>query len=301
MKNKQPRSVAFGWVILAYGVALIAAFLTGWVCLRVPLPLIYSVLIADVVGTLVIFAFSYYFDNSSFYDPYWSVIPIFLAACLLWLGKPTEAVGFRGVLLLIAVTVWGIRLTRNWARTWPGLHHQDWRYVDLQKQHGKWYWLVSFSGIHLFPTLLVFLACLPFFPAMMMPGNPLNGLDLLAFAVALGGTWIEAAADRQLLRFRLERKDYREVMTRGLWAYSRHPNYLGEITFWWGIFLFGLAARPDYWWTGVGAVCITLLFEFISIPMIEKRMVERRPQYRELTAGIPKWLPIAGRRAPKRS
>ena len=80
-------------------------------------------------------------------------------------------------------------------------------------------------------------------------------------------------------------------MTRGLWAYSRHPNYFGEIMFWWGIFFFGLAADFHYWWTIIGPVSVTLLFTVISIPLMEKRNLERRPDYAKVRESIPVLIP----------
>ena len=68
-------------------------------------------------------------------------------------------------------------------------------------------------------------------------------------------------------------------MNRGLWALSRHPNYLGEILFWWGLYLFALASNPSFWWVVAGPLAITLMFIFASIPMIEKRMLKRRKDY----------------------
>ena len=83
-------------------------------------------------------------------------------------------------------------------------------------------------------------------------------------------------------------------MTTGLWAYSRHPNYFGEIMFWWGLFIFALAADSCYWWTIAGPLVITILFLFISIPMMDKRSLGRRPGYEEhmerVSALIP-WFP----------
>ncbi len=301
MQASTSRGKAFAWIILSYVLAIGAGFLAGWWCREQGLSLLTSVLIADVVGTLVVFAFSFAFDNSSFYDPYWSVIPMVIAGYLAVVGWDSGADPVRIGLLLLAVSLWGLRLTYNWARGWPGLHHQDWRYDDLQAQNGRWYWLVSLSGIHLFPTVLVFLGCLPLFPAMTQPGRPLNGLDGLALLVALAATLIEFVADNQLRQFKLSAPPKGSVLTRGLWAYSRHPNYFGEVMFWWGLFLFGLAARPDLIWPIVGALSITLLFEFISIPMIERRMRARRPDYDRLTAGIPRWIPWPWARGPKRS
>jgi steroid 5-alpha reductase family enzyme len=185
----------------------------------------------------------------------------------------------QGVVLLL-VTLWGLRLTWNWLRGWPGLHHEDWRYVEIRERVGKAaYWPASFVGIHLMPTLWVFAGMLPVYVVMSRGGQPFGYLDLVASAVTLGAIALEAGADRQLKRFRDAGPPREEFLKSGLWARSRHPNYLGEMGFWWGLWLFALAADPSWWWTGVGALSITLMFRFASLPWMERRMLERRPAY----------------------
>ena len=98
--------------------------------------------------------------------------------------------------------------------------------------------------------------------------------------VTAGGIAIEAISDRQLHAFN-ESKQPGEIMARGLWAYSRHPNYFGEVSFWWGLFLFGLASSPQHIWPIAGALAILALFVLGSIPMLDRRSVTRRPEYAE--------------------
>jgi steroid 5-alpha reductase family enzyme len=142
--------------------------------------------------------------------------------------------------------------------------------------------------------LVVFLGCLSLYPALSVGENSFGPLDGIAIAITAGAIIIEATADEQLLRFVRKKQQPGQIMATGLWAYSRHPNYFGEITFWWGLFLFGLAADSGYWWTVVGPLAITALFLFVSIPMMEKRNMERRPAYEErrkkVSALIP-WIP----------
>ncbi len=293
MEKSMNRSRAFLWVIIAYLLAGIAgigvAYLYRDQTWAEPL---YLAAIADLVGTLVIFIFSYIFRNSSFYDPYWSVAPIFIVIYFAWIGLETPGTDPLRIYLISALVLfWGVRLTFNWARGWQGLHHEDWRYVDLQKSSGKWYWLVSFSGIHLFPTILVFLGCLAMKPAMLVPGRGLNIIDLFAALFTLGAILIEAVSDEQLRAFVKSKKEPGATLTSGLWAYSRHPNYVGETSFWWGLFFFALAADLTAWWCIIGPLSMTLLFNFISIPMIDKRMLKRRENYAEVMERIPRFLP----------
>ena len=247
--------------------------------------------LADLVGTLIIFAFSVGLNNSSMYDPYWSVAPVPIAA--YWLLEGGD-VSVRGWIVMAAVLLWGGRLTYNFLRGWPGLHHEDWRYVDFRSSTGRAYWLVSFLGIHLFPTILVFMGCLSLAPAMS-GGSPLGLLDIVASVVTFGAIAVEATADRQLRDFVCSRPPAGALLSTGLWGRSRHPNYLGELSFWWGLFLFALAAGGGAWPVVLGPVAMTLLFGGVSIPLIERRMRARRLGWDEYCAQVPILVPVPGR------
>jgi steroid 5-alpha reductase family enzyme len=283
-----PLSQAFALCVFAYALATAVAVIAA-VAADVEHPL-WTALWADVAATIVIFAFSVGFSNSSFYDAYWSVAPILIAPFFA-LSAGGEAPASRQLLVLTLVAAWGVRLTWNWARGWHGLSHEDWRYVKLRAQMGSLYWPVSFLGIHMMPTLLVFAGCLALYPALATGDRPLGVLDLAATTLTAGAIWLEGTADNQLRRFRLAGPAPTDILESGLWARCRHPNYLGEILFWWGLYLFALAADPAYWWTGVGAVSITLLFRFVSLPMIEGRMLERRPTYARRVDTTPLLIP----------
>jgi steroid 5-alpha reductase family enzyme len=220
---------------------------------------------------------SWLYDNSSFYDAYWSVAPVPIA--LYWAFESgADGHGVRQALVLTLVCAWAIRLTWNWARGWTGLSHEDWRYVDIRTATGPLYWPASLIAIHAMPTLFVFAGCLPLWAALREGGASLGWLDALATLVTAGGIALEARADQELARFRRTPHTPEEFLCAGLWARSRHPNYFGEMSFWTGLFLFGLAAGGP-WWHGVGALFIALLFRFASLPLMEKRMQERRPAY----------------------
>jgi steroid 5-alpha reductase family enzyme len=252
---------------------------------------VWAIALADLVATAVIFVSGTLFGNASMYDPWWSVAPPLIV--LFWVMLPDQPGPDSVRLWLVAIPVfwWGIRLTYNWARGWPGMNHEDWRYVDLRQKSGVAFFLVNLSGIHIFPTVQVFLGCLPLYPALALNTGPVNFLDILAFLVMISAVLIEAVADRQLHAFKRTRPGPSTFLKTGLWAWCRHPNYLGEVLFWWGIFLFGLSAGWEYWWTGVGAVCITLMFVFISIPMIDKRMLAKRPAYQKHMKKVPALFP----------
>jgi len=283
---------AFALCALAYILALCVAILVGYA-----LGEWHSVLIAfvaDIVATLVIYTFSRIFRNASFYDAYWSVAP--LAIALYWaLGAVSEDVVFaRQTVVVTLVFLWGLRLTYNWARQWQGLGHEDWRYADFRAKSKRWFWLVELWGIEMMPTMVVFLGCLCLYPALSSGTGAFGPLDGIAIAVTAGAIIIEATADEQLRRFVKTKRQPGDIMATGLWAYSRHPNYFGEVMFWWGLFIFALAADSCYWWTVAGPLVITLLFLFISIPMMDKRSLDRRPGYEEhmkKVSGLIPWFP----------
>jgi steroid 5-alpha reductase family enzyme len=272
----QNKSLGVLVTVAAYLLALLAAI---WSARLLPPsnPLL-VIAVADLAATLVIFFFSVAFNNSSMYDPYWSVKPAVIAAYYMLLYG-SEGTGTRQLLVFSLVMLYAVRLTSNFYRDWPGLSHEDWRYANFRIRFPKVYWLVSLAGIHLFPTVMVYLGCLPLAGAMQAEGVPLNLLDVVATLVTLGAVALAFTADEQLRLFRKNPANRGEVIRTGLWRSSRHPNYLGEILTWWGMYLFALASGLNWWWTGAGALAITLMFLLVSIPLMEERALASRQGY----------------------
>jgi steroid 5-alpha reductase family enzyme len=253
-------------------------------------------LIADLLATLAIFGFSRLHHNSSFYDAYWSVLPPLLA--VYWWSESTPDVNdVRAWLVVGVVLFWAIRLTGNWVHAFPGFPHEDWRYPMLKDGKGAMEPLVDLFAIHVIPTLQVFLGMLPVYVAVTRTGRDVGWLDIVAVLVGVGSVVLTFTADLQMYRF-ARTKQPGQAMDRGLWGWSRHPNYLGEIGFWFSLALFGLATSPsDWWWVFVGAVAMVALFLGASIPMMEERSLARRPSYQDVIAQVPKLLPRPPRRA----
>lgn len=277
------------WIFLAYllctGAAL-AYLLYG------PLTssLLFNTFIADVIATLVIFAFSRCFKNSSFYDAYWSVIPPLIM--LYWYIEAGHlANNERTVLLAIVMVYWAVRLTWNWIKHWPGMVHEDWRYPMLRNKAPEYELPIDFFAIHIFPTIQVFLGLLPVYAVIVLSDRPLNVLDYIAFIVGIVAVTLELVSDIQLHRF-LAQKKPGEIINTGLWSCSRHPNYLGELLFWLSLVLFGIAALPgEWWWQILGVLAMLAMFLFASIPMMEERSLERRPQYQQVIETVPVLFP----------
>ncbi len=229
------------------------------------------------------------FRNGSVFDAYWSVIPP--VAGVAFAVSSEGAVGPRQVLLLVLFGLWGLRLTYNWAVGWPGMHHEDWRYVMYKDKGVMPRWAVDATVVTGFPTMQLVLGSLPLVPALVRGQNGFGWLDVVAavvMAVALG---IETLADEQLRNLVRSNPPAGAILSTGLWARVRHPNYLGELGVWLGLFLFALAADPGWWWTGVGFVAMLSMFVFASIPMLDERSLERRPGYGEHMKQVPALLP----------
>lgn len=254
--------------------------------------LIIRFLIADCVATIFIFGCSAVFKNASLYDPYWSVGPlvIVIGLTLIYL-RDISIPEARHLILLIGILIWSMRLTFNFFMGWKGMEHQDWRYDALRQKHKAFYPLVNLFGIHLFPTLLVFLGCLPLFYVFEDFGNMLGMIDYLGIGILIIGILFEMISDRQLRRFKKQHAGTDNVLATGLWSYSRHPNYFGEICFWIGLFVISYGSGIVPLWTAVGFISILLLFWFISIPMIDKRL-NRKASYQEITKGISALFPL---------
>ena len=282
------RAESFVRVVLTYLVAvgagaawLLAGPDTGWLWL--------DALVADVLATLVVFASSRLHGNSSLYDAYWSVVPPLL---MLWWWTEREAGTDAGrfALMALVMVLWAVRLTANWAWSWPGLHHEDWRYPLLRERAGRFGVVADLFAIHLVPTLQVFLALLPVYVVSTRAGRDLGWLDAVALVVGLAAVALETVADLQMRRFTATAVRG-EVMDRGVWGWSRHPNYLGELGFWVSMALFGLAASPGDWWVVLGAVGIWAMLSLASIPMMEDRSLQRRPEYQQVVDRVARFFP----------
>ena len=244
-----------------------------------------NLLIADAAATVMVFAFSVLFDNASVYDPYWSVQPVVILAAFA-AGKKLTVVH---ILLLTAVFFWGVRLTANWAYTFRDLSHQDWRYTMLKEQTGVLYPVVNFVGIHMVPTLVVYACILPAVYAFLHDGA-WNVRTVIFFCLSVGAAVMQGIADCQMHRFH---KHGAGVFIRdGLWRYSRHPNYLGEILMWWGVALAVISVFPRMWYFGVGALANTCLFLFVSIPLADGRQA-RKAGFEEYKSQTRMLLPLA--------
>ena len=223
-----------------------------------------NLLIADVVSTVFVFLFSIILKNASVYDPYWSVQPL----VILLAFACNFGIDFPSFLLLFAVFVWGIRLTANWAYTFHAFSYEDWRYIRLREISKKFYPLVNFFGIHLFPTLVVYLCTLPAVYFIILKPS-ISPVFIMSILICLSATLLQGVSDYQMHKYRLKKET--PFIRTGLWKYSRHPNYLGEILMWWGVAIAVLSSFQTLNYLIVGAIINTLMFIFISVPLADNR------------------------------
>ncbi len=260
---KQNKIFSYGVIAVIY----IAASFLGILLYRVfPFDTWLSLLLADLAATVFVFLFSLLLRNASVYDPYWSVQPIvILWAFAVAVGK----LSLPSILLLSVVTLWGVRLTVNWIYTFGDLTYEDWRYRMLAEKTGAFYPLINFVGIHSVPTLVVYFCTLPAV-YVLKDGGGVKPYAYLFLLLSLSAVILQGTADIQMHAFRKNRRT--PFIRTGLWKYSRHPNYLGEILMWWGVGLFALTVFPEKWYLMLaGAVLNTLLFLCVSIPMADRR------------------------------
>lgn len=266
---------------------LLAFTIAAIVFINLKYSVLMNIFIADVVATIIVFIFSMIYKNSSIYDPYWSVAPSLIGIPLIIYYQKYN---FVIILLTAIILIWNIRLTFNWAYKFKGMSHQDFRYTDIANKTKKLWPLVSFLGIHLFPTVMVFMCMAPYFHLLTITELSINLFVVVGMIVCILGISLEFFADKQLVTFIQNNNIKGSICKDGLWKYSRHPNYLGEILMWWGLFIACCSFVPFYF--VIGALANNLMFLFISIPMMEKHLNITRNNYDEYKKEARMLLPI---------
>lgn len=228
--------------------------------------------------------------DASIVDPFWG--PGFALAALVYYtvdGRHSP----RGTLALVLVAIWAVRL---------GLHlivrnrrsGEDPRYAAMRERHGERFGRVSLFRVFLLQGGILWIISVPLLAAVRSTG-PLGGWDAVAIGVFAVGLACEAAADRQLVRFRADPTNRGRVLDTGLWRYSRHPNYFGDAVVWWGLWL--AAAAGGGWWTIFAPAAMTfLLLKVSGVPLLEKSLTASRPGYAEYarrTSAFVPWPPKA--------
>jgi steroid 5-alpha reductase family enzyme len=237
--------------------------------------------------------------DASIVDIFWGLGFIFITLACFFLGRGCLG---RQVLVLAAVAVWGVRLavhifTRNRGKG------EDFRYQRMRKHYGKRFGLVSLFIVFGFQGLLMWVISLPLQFAEMSPlPARLIWLDYIGAAIWAIGFFFEAIGDWQLARFRADPANQGRVMDRGLWAYTRHPNYFGDALLWWGLWVIALAVPGDSWTVISPLIMTTLLMKVSGVALLEKTLVKTKPQYQDYVRRTSAFFPLyrsAARRTAK--
>ena len=252
-------------VLLLIYVLAIALGVTLFLVLVPYMHFLFAILIADVSATTLVYLTGLIFKTPSVYDPYWSVQTFVIYLGLLFYFNNWN---IFMIIPLVTIGLYSVRLTLNLVIGFNSLKYVDWRYKMLKEKTGKIFQLVNYLGINMFPTLVVYLGGVPLFVFASLSFDSYSYFSLIGSGIILLGT---------LLKFIKIRKDRSEIINVGLWKYSRHPNYLGEILIWFGVALILLIPHIEYAYWISGAIVNLIMFLVISIPMEEKHMMEYKP------------------------
>lgn len=233
------------------------------------------------------FVFSLIKKRNDVADVAWGLGFVLMAWTSMFLSNDF---GLRSVLINILVSIWGLRLawhihTRNKGKT------EDYRYEAWRKEWGSFFYIRSYFQVYLLQGLLLFLIVSPVLVINKSYNSSVGLLDLVGVLVWLFGFYFEVVGDAQLARFIKNPENKGKLMQSGLWAYTRHPNYFGEVTLWWGVWLVALSV-PNGIYAIIGPLTITFLILKVSgIPLLEKKM-EENPDFQEYKSRVSMFIPL---------
>lgn len=246
-----------------------------------------GVVLAAMTGLWVV---SLLREDTSIVDPFWG--PGFALVTVAYLvvdGRFSD----RGVLTLVLVTLWAVRLGYHLLRR--NLREgEDARYRKWREEGGTAWPIRSLFTVFWLQAVLLWLVSMPLLGSVRSAA-PLGPVDLVGTGVFLVGLAIESLADLQLTRFRSDPANRGRVLDSGLWRYSRHPNYFGEFVLWWGLWL--VAVGGGAYWTVAGPLLLTFLLLRVSgVKLLERSLEEAKPEYAEYvrrTSTFVPWPPKA--------
>lgn len=201
----------------------------------------------------------------------------------------SEVITARSILVSVLVITWGSRLSyyilkRNWGKP------EDFRYAKWRREWGKWIYIRGFFQIFMLQGLFLLIISSPVILINHSQQQGLQLLDYLGTIIWITGFLFESVGDYQLAQFIKKPKNKGNIMKYGLWKYTRHPNYFGEATMWWGIYIIALSL-PRGFWLVISPLTITLLLLFVSgVPMLEKKFADN-PKFQEYARETSKFFP----------
>ncbi|MEI7622536.1 MAG: DUF1295 domain-containing protein [Actinomycetes bacterium] len=230
--------------------------------------------------------------NASIVDPIWS-LGFVVVGWVAFISQHQHVDALRTGVLLALVTIWGVRLSLHLFIRNAG-HGEDYRYKSMRKKYGKKFWLVSLGTVYLVQGILMWVVSLPLqFGIGTSTKTSWWVLPLvLGVLVWLMGFAFESIGDAQLRAFKADPNSAGQVMDRGLWRYTRHPNYFGDSCVWWGIFVVSFGAGGLAWLGVIGPIVMTTLLRRVSgVTLLEKSLVRRRPGYEDYVRRTSPFIP----------
>jgi steroid 5-alpha reductase family enzyme len=232
--------------------------------------------------------------NASIVDIVWGLGFVIVAWSVRL--RVDDGLDSRQWLLVALTTVWGLRLAGYlWWRNHG--HGEDYRYRAMRKRWGPRFGLISLGTVFLFQGLMMWIVSLPVQLGQVDPTPELGWIAALGVAVWLLGFSFESVGDLQLARFKADPARAGKVMDRGLWRYTRHPNYFGDACVWWGIALVAAETGSGAWGL-IGAALMTVLLRRVSgVTLLEKSLTKRREGYTDYVARTSPFIPRPPRKA----
>ena len=235
------------------------------------------------------FAISLIEKRNDVADVAWGLGFVLLAWTSFFLAGGWET---RSLLVNILVIAWGLRLAWHIHARHRG-KPEDYRYLAWRHEWGRWFYPRSYLQVYLLQGAFLFVIALPVLMINRSAAGTIGVLDVSAVCVWLFGFVFESVGDAELARFAKDPLNRGKIIQTGLWRYTRHPNYFGEIVQWWGIWLVALGIRGG-WFAMIGPLTITFLILKVSgIPMLEKKLAENPAfaDYKRRTSVLLPWFP----------
>jgi steroid 5-alpha reductase family enzyme len=252
-----------------------------------------TTLLLTLAMMCVLWLVSLAMKNASIVDIFWGAGFAVIALATFALSEGYWA---RKALITSLAAIWGLRLAGyiGWRNAGKG---EDFRYQAMRKRHGERFNIVSLFTVFILQGVLMWVISLPLQFAQLSPEPArLTWLDFLGASLWAIGLSFEAVGDWQLAGFKADPANKGKVMDRGLWAYTRHPNYFGDALLWWGFFVIA-AATPHGWWTVISPLLMTtLLMKVSGVALLEKTLVKTRPEYRDYARRTSAFFPLPPKR-----
>ncbi|KAJ8650299.1 hypothetical protein MRB53_003322 [Persea americana] len=237
-------------------------------------------------------------SNHWLIDLYWTVIPVMLVH--YYASHPmARSDVVRSTAVVVLTWVWSIRLTHNYFRRekWIWGAREDWRFNDMRKEYGKNWWWISFFAVYLSQQVFLVGICLPMY-AVHSSEKQWNAWDFVAMTICISGIVIAYFADTQLHSFVERNNMLKKIgvpsvpnLDKGVWRYSRHPNYFGEQLWWWGLVIFGWNVGQG--WTFIGSLVNSMCLVYVTV-LVEQRMLKqenRAKEYKLYQKTTSVWIP----------